>query len=228
MIHGGHCGVYLPMPAITDKLHFAATATALKASLVLIGGVLLSVCTGVAMALEKPAYTVEAEHNGIEYRRYESYLVAQTRVEGVADYNAAANEGFQRLFRYITGDNQVAGKIDMTAPVQQFSEDGGWLISFMLPSRYTLADAPPPADHRVELLEVKGRLMAATRYSGRWTAKNFDRHLQSMMDALVSEGVDPAGAAVSAVYDPPFMPPFLRRNEILVPVDRIPDSVGLP
>lgn len=176
------------------------------------------------MALEQPNYTLEAETDGIEFRRYDTYLVAETWVEDVADYNVAANEGFNRLFRYISGGNQPADKIAMTAPVQQTAREQGWLVSFMVPSRYSLADAPQPADPRVHLREVRGELVAVLRFSGRWTGGNVASHRDELLGRLESLGIAPAGPPSSAAYNPPFLPPFLRRNEILVPVAGLPSA----
>lgn len=174
------------------------------------------------MALEQPNYTLEAETDGIEFRRYDTYLVAETWVEDVADYNVAANEGFNRLFRYISGGNQPADKIAMTAPVQQSAREQGWLVSFMVPSRYSLADAPRPDDPRVHLREVTGELVAVLRFSGRWTGTNVASHREELLRKLDALGISVSGTPASAAYNPPFLPPFLRRNEILVPVDRLP------
>jgi hypothetical protein len=193
-----------------------------------LAGLLLNGCVGGLLALEQPVYTLEGERDGIEFRRYDSYLVAETWVQDTADYNVAANEGFNRLFRYISGGNQPADKIAMTAPVQQSAREGGWLVSFMVPSRYSLADAPQPADPRVRLREVRGDLVAVLRFSGRWTADNIASHRAELLRRLEALGIAVNGTPSSAAYNPPFLPPFLRRNEILVPVDRFPPAqVGL-
>jgi hypothetical protein len=76
---------------------------------VLIIGALI--CVAIAYAvfsvirLEKPIYSVVYESGDIEYRQYEPYLVSETVIEQAQDYKAAGNEGFRRLFRYISGGN---------------------------------------------------------------------------------------------------------------------------
>ena len=55
----------------------------------------------------------------IEYRQYEPYLVAETVVRTDRGYSDAGNEGFRRLFNYISGANASQSKIDMTAPVER-------------------------------------------------------------------------------------------------------------
>lgn len=194
-----------------------------------------------AMSLEQPTYDVVYRDGDIEYRQYESYLVSETVIENAGDYKAAGNEGFRRLFRYITGSNRGQAKIAMTAPVeqaptsekiamtvpvQQTNSADGWRVAFMLPAQYTLETAPQPTDSRVRVREMPGRLMAVLRYSGRWTERNFEMKQNTLLDMLESESVTPVGEIQSALYDPPYMPPFLRRNEVMIQVNRLPATAA--
>ena len=56
-------------------------------------------------AIESPKYTVIYKDEIVEYRQYESHLIAETLVDNSSSYRSASNEGFMRLFRYITGNN---------------------------------------------------------------------------------------------------------------------------
>jgi hypothetical protein len=187
--------------------------------------------------LEKPGYRVVYESGDIEYRQYEPYLVSETVIEQARDYKAAGNEGFRRLFRYISGGNdgqtkvsmtvpvaQTASsqKISMTVPVQTTEAAEGWRVAFMLPSEYTLETAPQPTDDRVKIRAVPGKLTAVLRYSGRWTESNYARKRTALLEALQQASITPIGEVQSAQYAPPATPGFLRRNEVLVEIDRLP------
>src|SRR5512137_1778525 len=186
--------------------------------------------SGTAMAIEEPAYTVIERDEPFEVRDYQGYVVAETFVDGAFD--AVGNEGFQRLFRYISGENRAAEKITMTAPVEQEAVSAKiamtapveqqragarWRIAFVLPGSYTLTTAPRPTDDRVVLAEAPPRRMAVVRYRGTWSEARYDEELAMLRKFIGERGLSAVGEPVFARYDPPFMPWFLRRNEIHIP-----------
>jgi len=208
-----------------------------KSKLILLLGLVLMGET--AMSYEEPKYTVVYADAGIEYRQYDSYLVSETIIKNAADSDAAGNEGFRRLFRYITGANKAQSKISMTVPVsqgasekismtvpvQKSNTESGWRVSFALPSEYTLETAPQPTDARVYVREVPGRLMAVKRFSGRWTERNYLENEQKLRDGLQQADVEPVGELERAAYNAPFSLPFLRRNEVMAAVNNVPVGV---
>lgn len=186
------------------------------------------------MAIETPKHQVLKRYADFELREYPSYVVAQTEVEG--DQTEVGSEAFSRLAGYIFGGNQGAMKIAMTAPVTQVPAQGQkiamtapvtqvstgprrWRVQFMMPSEYSLQTLPEPKDPRVHLRVLEPRRFAAIRYSGTWSQKNYDDHLDKLRGAMRREGLIAKGEPVWARYDPPFMPWFLRSNEILIEVD---------
>jgi len=169
-----------------------------------------------AMALEEPSYSVLITEGNFELRNYSSYIVAETNVEG--DFEAVGSEGFRLLADYIGGENQKKESISMTAPVSQARENGRWRIALMIPSDYTMQTLPTPDDDRIVLREEKEKTVAVIRYSGTWGKKRYENHETKLMDWISTKGWIMAGAPVWARYNPPFIPWFIRRNEILIPV----------
>jgi len=186
-----------------------------------------------ATAIEKAKYTILEKEDNFELRQYEAQIVAETYVAG--NLEDAGSDGFRRLYAYISGDNtkkqsismttpvgQEAGseKISMTAPVSQEKKDDRWRITFLMPAEYTLEMLPEPVDERVRLAEEPGRLMAAVKYSGTWSEEGYEKNKALLEEYLRKRGLTQVGTAVWARYDPPFMPWFLRRNEVLIPVEK--------
>jgi len=185
------------------------------------------------MAIEQPKFRVVAEYDQYEIREYEPYVVAETRVSG--DQRSADNSGFGILAGYIFGKNKArpgvatvqrdgAEKISMTAPVISTSpeDEGGYIYSFVMPSKYTLDTLPVPLDGRVSFREVPARIVAAHRFSGRWQQRRFDKHVAILEEALRDDGVETIGEPMLARYNAPFVPGFMRRNEVMFEVVRLP------
>ena len=170
------------------------------------------------MAIEEPSYSVMATEGNFELRKYSSYIVAETYVEG--DFEAVGSEGFRRLADYIGGKNQKKESISMTAPVSQEKKDNQWRITFLMPAGYSLEMLPEPLDKRVRLSEEPGRLMAAVRYSGSWSEEGYQENKALLEEFIKKRGLIKKGPAIWARYDPPFMPWFLRHNEVLIPIEQ--------
>lgn len=178
---------------------------------------------------EQQPYDVLERYARFELRRYPSHAVAEISVR--ASFADAGNMAFRSLFRYISGQNESAGSVAMTAPVlqqsasetvamtapvvQTESSDGEYVVAFVLPAALTAATAPVPTDDRVRIRAVPEHLTAAVRYSGRWTESGFRDHLAELEAEIGRVGLVAMGAPRFARFDPPFTPWFLRRNEVL-------------
>lgn len=197
---------------------------------------------GKTMAVEEAKYTVVATHGEVEIRRYPPTLVAETLVDG--SFDSVGNEGFKRLAGYIFGNNRTGPEVAMTAPVSQSSESEKiamtapvnqerigerWRIAFVMPEGYTLETLPRPMDERVTLSVRPPQFMAALKYGGTWGEDRYRARLEQLQSWMRDNGWTAAGAPVFARYNPPFMPWFLRRNEVLIPVlGAVPDDVDKP
>lgn len=195
--------------------------------------ILLLLLTGVttAMATEEAPYTVIRTDDIFELREYAPQVLAEIIVDG--DLEGAGNKAFRPLFRYISGDNKSRGKIAMTAPVSQEQQgekiamtapvsqqsvQGKWAVSFMMPPSYTMENLPTPDDPSIKLRQVPARRVAAVRYSGFWSEKNYQQYKQELERWITANSLKVIGDPVWARYNPPFTLWFLRRNEILIPI----------
>ena len=178
----------------------------------------------------EPAYRVEQHTEQFDVRVYRSYLVAEVIVPGPAE--EASRAGFQLLAGYIFGGNRSVARLEMTvpvtqapvnlpmtAPVTQAAAEGGFCVHFVMPPGYTLATLPVPNDPRVTLRDVPAQRVAVLRYSGRWTEENYAQHLGELRDALRVAGIAAHGTPILARYNGPYVLPFLRRNEIWLPIE---------
>jgi hypothetical protein len=184
------------------------------------------------VSLEKAKYTVIEEKGNIQIRQYQPSIVAETLVD--ADFNEAGNIAFRRLFNYISGKNRKKEsiamtapvtqqpnpeKIAMTAPVSQQKTADKFAVSFVMPSKYTMDTLPQPLDPNVVLRQVPAYKAAVIRYSGTWSKKRYDAYKSQLDTFIQDKKLKPFGEAIWARYDPPFQLFFLRRNEILIPIE---------
>ena len=176
---------------------------------------LLSILALAAQAIEEPAYTIEQawEAEQIEIRAYAPRVMAVTGMDENAD------SGFRVLAGYIFGGNAEEEKIAMTAPVQQ-SMAGEKEMAFMMPAEYALEDLPEPEDQRVSFREAPAYTAAVIQFSGWASAEKADENLQQLRRFLIKGGIEIVGEPTLNQYNPPWTLPFLRRNEIIVPVNR--------
>ena len=189
-------------------------------------------CSCVTVGIEKAKYQVIEKEGKFEIRQYKPQIVAETVVE--ADFDKAGNVAFRRLFNYISGDNRrkesiamtapvnqknSSEKIAMTAPVNQQQSEGKYIVSFLMPSRYTIETLPEPLDSSVRLKQIPPRKIAAIRYSGSWSRKRYEQKKNLLEEFIRNKGLQIKGQDIFARYDPPFQIPFLRRNEVQFDVE---------
>ena len=112
-------------------------------------------------------------------------------------------------------------KIAMTVPVETKAQvSGPYAMRFFLPADYTLETAPQPTNPDVRIFEVPERTVAVLRFSGSRGSDNVARHMSELDTVLNGSAWRAAGEPFGMFYDPPWTIPFLRRNEVAVPVVR--------
>lgn len=108
----------------------------------------------------------------------------------------------------------------MTAPVAQSADvRAGWRIRFYMPSKWTMDGLPTPDDDRVSLVAVPAEAVAVLRFSGDRGAGAVATRTEWLTHVLRATGFEATGTPTAWFYDPPWTLPFLRRNEVAVPID---------
>jgi hypothetical protein len=163
-------------------------------------------------------YKVVREVGKLEIRLYPKIVVAK-----VEDPNVDA---FSLLYNFITGGNKQKEKVKMTSPVVSqkiemtspvLSDMGS--MAFVMPEEFTLETTPKPSDSRVIVAEIPERLVAALCFSGGWSEAHFEKEKQELLEELTNAGIKTKGKVFTMLYNPPFIPGFLRRNEVAIEVD---------
>ena len=164
------------------------------------------------MAYNESPYKVVHQNDKYEIRFYEERLVVQTQYTN-------QNNGFRKLFNYISGNNKQSEKISMTTPVNVTQIENEYVMQFYLPSKYKLNEIPLPSDNSVKISSIKPGYFAVIRYSGFASDKNFYKHRDVLKSELITDNIEVIGPAIKATYDGPFTLPNLRRNEAIYKVD---------
>ena len=200
--------------------------------------VLLSGFGGRAMAIETAQYSVVHEYPDFEVRTYPEQLVAQVEVSGTR--REAIESGFRLIAAYIFGDNlNAAGtseKIAMTTPVTQSialsqnpvasqtvlddSMTGPWVVRFFMPQQYSLENIPQPTNARVKLINLPAHHVVVHQFSGSYGYSNLNKNLGQLLALCQTHQCDLAHNSITfAFYNGPWMPAFMRRNEVMLHVN---------
>ena len=187
------------------------------------------------MAVEEPAFTSVMKDGKFEVRDYPALVVAEVKVSG--KQKEAANKGFRLLAKYIFGGNTrqqsiamtapvsqqpTSEKIAMTAPVTQTLDGQTWTVRFTMPTEYTLDTLPKPDDPKVKLRRLPPERLAVLRFSGLARPGDVEAKSEELIALIKTHQLRAIGNVLLAQYNPPWMPWFMRRNEVMVPVESGP------
>ena len=186
--------------------------------------IFVSACAATRAGYWTPKYTVLERAKGevpLEIREYPTLTLAATPARSEAE---GRDGSFMRLFRFITGKNEEARKIPMTTPVFFRGSGESESMSFVMPENMPGAGgqpAPPPrpTDALVRIEQRAKGTYAVLRMRGRRRADR-EAALHRLESALLNSAWKAEGPAEYASYDPPWIPPFLRRDEVFLAVKR--------
>lgn len=92
-------------------------------------------------------------------------------------------------------------------------------MSFLLPSKYTMDTAPIPTDSRIKIHEIPERMEAVLTYSGNFNAESAEKMRDKLVELLKAKEIEhDAEKYTYAGYNPPFTLPWMKTNEIHIPV----------
>lgn len=193
------------------------------------------------MATEEPKFTILNQTEDFELRRYDAQIVAQTWVTG--SQMVASNKGFKTLANYIFGNNTAptgessnismttpvmmqpngndsakdkSAKIAMTAPVNMQQDTGQWRVQFVMPSQYTMQTLPKPNNADITIVELPVQTYGVITFSGLASEKKVAEKTQALQEWMQAQNLIMTGSPELARYNPPWILPFMRRNEIMI------------
>ncbi len=129
---------------------------------------------------------------------------------------ANGNGGFGVLFRFISGRNASGEKIPMTTPVFMGEQAGNATMAFVMPAALKPDQVPRPDDAILTVREVPPGRFAVLRFSGGRSAKNEQAALARLRTWLAAENLTASAPPVYGYFDPPWVPTFLRHNEVML------------
>lgn len=166
-------------------------------------------------ATETPDYKVIRSDDKFEIRDYPALTLAGTSMEG-ADMDGS----FMRLFRFISGSNETAEKISMTTPVLIDTTPEKRTMSFIMPGKTVEKGVPRQSGGDVAVGMVEAARFAVLRFGGGRSAEHEEKAVATLKARLEAEKLTAKGSPLCAYYDPPWTPVFLRRNEVLIRIQK--------
>jgi DNA gyrase inhibitor GyrI len=160
-------------------------------------------------------YFVESAFNKTGAGKIEIKTIPESKVliSGIkGNYYNTKNVLFRNLFNYIQ-DNQVS----MTVPVE--AEIDSSKMKFYLGNKDRAKDLPDRVNVRVET--VPGRTVVSVGIRGAYNKSNFEKAF-TKLESWLKENTQyvQSGDAYGVFWDAPFMPWFLKRSEVHIPVTK--------
>ncbi|MDO8400352.1 MAG: heme-binding protein [Bradyrhizobium sp.] len=190
---------------------------------------------GVNMGTEQPRYDVlERFGDKIEIRQYGPRVAAETIVDASTSDNARG-DAFRLIAGYIFGANKTSEnvamtspveisspgtKIAMTAPVEVNKSADGLVMRFFMPSKYSIDQLPEPSNPRVKLTQMPSTTVAVLRFTGSTGDPAVTTRTAELIRSLETTKWKIVGPATAFFYNPPWAIPFLRTNEVVIPVTK--------
>ncbi|NLC66460.1 MAG: heme-binding protein [Clostridium sp.] len=160
-------------------------------------------------------YDVFLKEEAYEIRNYTDFLIVE--YENASD--PKIKDGFGSLFKYISSDNKDNKKISMTTPVIQEVNKDMKKMAFVAPREFA-EHIPEPNNSNLKVKDFEQGLFGVIRYSG-LSNKSKETKMKKRLEVWVKKkGYQRQSNYMLAFYNPPFVLPMLRRNEIWVRITK--------
>jgi hypothetical protein len=130
---------------------------------------------------------------------------------GRGNYFDGANNLFGPLFRYISRH-----KIAMTTPVEARINDAAMYFWVATSERAKVAGN----ESGVEVINVPERHVASRGERGGYSRENFEKARTALLSWMADQkpAIEPAGEAYGVYWNAPYVPFFMKRFEVHIPV----------
>ncbi len=173
---------------------------------------------------EEPEYYLIRSNGEKEIRKYSDLTLVSISVPINENTEVAETTAYQALSGYFLGKNDSTEHIEMTASIlreiTKLGDDGGFLtMSFILPNKFSLKNAPQPNDRRIKLHQKSAQMVACRSFNGPTDEKKIQKYTSELREWLKEYSSYRAEPHVKlAVYNRPQTLPFLRKNEVQIDV----------
>ena len=172
--------------------------------------------------LENPKYTILEKNNHFQIRKYDEMTIA--KITTVGERYEGLRKGFIPLARYIGAKDREGPKISMTAPVmQQKIINDDWEISFYMPSKFDTDQLPISENNQIKIVTTPSKIMAVITFSGVAKTELLENKFTNLIKWIeeINYEIILGSKPVYSYYNDPSTPGFLRKNEIMIPVEII-------
>ena len=153
------------------------------------------------------------------------------------DFDQASSKGFKVLADYIFGNNiskdgnsriemtapvemePLSQKINMTKPVLTEGNDNTWIVSFIMPNKFTVETLPEPNNKNIKISSIPKEKYAVIVFSGLVRESSYQEKETLLNKFIEEKKLKTSGEIKIARYNPPWTLPFFRRNELMIKVN---------
>jgi effector-binding domain-containing protein len=162
------------------------------------------------MAYTSPNFNEVLKDGDFFIRRYDGFFTIATPY---ASWDGG--ESFGKLFQFISGYNDRQQTISMTVPVINDVKENSKTMEFFLPSNHPI---PNPIHPQLHIKTYPSSTYAVVRFRGYVNEKTVLTHYTRLRSWVENHHFEIIGTFKVARYQGPYVPFFLRMNEVWLPI----------